>query len=226
MRSRFLDHSANALLALRTAPVPVLDMLSSPDRGRGYRSSTPQGGRPAGDGLAMLQVVRSAHAIRDYFGQPNAETLRLLPPGLRRAARLSRGFLEGCSRPAEAQQWLQSLIEIAAAVNPALGDGERRRFWDRIASSECCRSLPPMGRSWVSLFAAVGSRDARGMADIGAEVLRRSGGAPASWRSYALAAAMAGNLVLREKGEAAQLWARFHDDLGDRPEAEACCYAS
>ncbi len=221
VRSRFLDHSANALLAIRTAPVPVLDMLSSPGGGRGYRSSSPEGTFAAGTGLAMLQVVRNARAIRDYFEQPNAETLQLLPPELRRAARLSRGFLEGCSRPADAQQWLQSLIGIAAAVNPALDDGQRRRFWNLVASSECCRSLPQAGRSWVSLFAAVGSRDARRMADIGAEVLRRSGGAPASWRSYAVAAAMAGHLALREKGKAAQLWARFHGDLGDRPEAEA-----
>ena len=219
VRSRFLDHSANALLALKTAPVPVVDMLSGRDQG--YPLPSPQGGRPSGDGLAMLQMIRSARAIHEYFERPHDDALRLLPPGLRRAAQLSRGFLGGCFRPAEAQQWLQSLIEIAAAVNPALDDGELRRFWDLVASSECCRSLPQVGRSWVSLFAAVGSRDARGMADIGAEVLRRSAGAPASWRSYALAAAMAANLALREKGEAAQLWARFHGDLGDRPEAEA-----
>ena len=69
------------------------------------------------------------------------------------------------------------IFGAAATVNPELGDGERRRFGDADPSPEWRQSLPPMVKSWVSLFAAAGNHGARRMADMVSGLRRRSRGA-------------------------------------------------
>ncbi len=168
----------------------------------------------------MIQIVQSARAIRDYFAQQNDAALKRIPPRLRWDTQLFRGSLEGCSGAAEAQQWLQSLINIAAVVNPALNARELQEIWTHVGTSPCFQSLPPMGKAWVSLFAAVGARDARQMANIGNDILPRSGSMSKSWRGYALAAAMAGNVALDDRSKSSQLWTRYAPEITKRADAE------
>ena len=220
VRSRFLDHSANGILALKSAPVPVLDILTRDARAQRHDPPSREGGVATKDGFALLQIVQGARAVRDFLIDRSEAALRRVPPGLRRDVQLVGAGLRGCTGAAHAQQWLRGLVGVAAAVNPGLGAGDRQQIWQLIETSPCLRALPPAGKSWVSLFASVGARDARRIADIGQSVLPSSGGLSPSWRGYALAAAMAGNLVLGENGESMRLWARYGPQLGDRPEVE------
>ena len=221
VRSRFLDHDANGLLALRTSPVPVLEILA--DSGSGdppRRLPSRRGAVAAKNAFAMVQIVQSARAIRDYFAQQSESALKRIPARLRRDTQLSRGRLESCSGAAEAQEWLQSLINIAAVVNPSLSSPELGEIWNLVGTSGCYQSLPPIGKAWVSLFAAVGARDAHKMADLGNDILPRSGGLSESWRGYALAAAMAGNLALGEQSKSSELWTRYGAEIAKRAKAE------
>jgi spermidine synthase len=221
VRSRFLDHSASGILALRTAPVPVLDILSSAGRvNQQQRRPSRKGGVATQHGFAMLQLVQSARAILAYFTERNEAALQRMPPGLRRDTQLALRRLESCSGAAEAQQWLQSLYTMASVVNPALSSRESQQIWRPVSASRCARSLPPVGKAWVSLFAAVGARDGSKMAAIGEDLLPRSGQFPESWRSYALVAAMAGNGAGGNWTKSSELWTRYSRDLRDRPEGE------
>ena len=217
VKSRFLEHSASALLALRTSPVPALDLLAVAGRGERIRQGPSRaGGIGTKDGLAMLQLAQTARAIVAYFEGQN-DALNRMPPALRGDTQLARQRLN-CSGPAEGQQWMQSLYAIAAVINPASRPGDVRQFWNRIGSSPCFQTLPPMGKAWLSLFAAVGARDGDRMAAIAEDILPQSSNLPASWRGYVLTAAMAGNAAGGDWGALSTLWAQYGADIPDRPE--------
>ena len=219
VRSRFLDHSARGILSLRTSPVPALDLLAAIGRGEVTRSRPSRGGGiGTKDGFAMLQLVQTGRAILEYVAQGNEAALQRVPPDLRGDAHLCRARLGGCS-PSEGQRWLQSLYAMATIVNPALAPHEAGQLWNRVGSSPCYRTLPGIGKAWVSLFAAVGARDGARMAEIAEDILPRAGQMPGSWRSYALAAAMAGNGGAEEWSAVSELWSRYGGDFADRPEA-------
>ena len=157
----------------------------------------------------MLQLVQSARAILEYFTERNEAALQRMPPGLRRDTQQALRRLESCSGAAKAQQWLQSLYMVASVVNPALSWRESQQIWGPVSASRCARPLPPVGKAWVSLFAAVGARDGSKMADIGEDILPRSGQFPESWRSYAPVAAMVGNGARGNWTKSSELWTRL-----------------
>ena len=213
VKSRFLDHSSTGIVALRTSPVPVLDLLAE-GSSRAWRPPSPGGGVGTREGYVMLQLVQSARAMRAYLLEGDESALQRMPPALRSDVQLCRRRLEGCFGGAEAHQWLRSLYTVATVVNPALGEDESSRIWRLVASSRCYESLPPIGKAWVSLFEAIGARDARRMSDIAEETLTRSGQMPDSWRGYALAAAMAGNAGLGDWNTLSDLWRRYGSAVG------------
>lgn len=208
-RSRFLDHSADGLLALRTAPIPVLDFLGS---GRPSPIDlSVRGAEPAADGYGLLALVQGARGVRDYYDNP-ASGLRRVSAGMRRDVGLSRSRLEQpCAGPAEAQQWLQSLFTVAAVVNTGLPSSASNAIWKQVESSPCHAN--PQVRGWVALFSAVGARDATAMAAAAERILSHAGGVPPHWRGYALAAAMAGHIARGKDGRASELWNRLGPDL-------------
>ena len=225
VKSRFLDHSSNGILALKSSPVPVLDLLASPSQ---FTSSHTLGSRKkraaAKDEFTMLQIVQNARTLQRYFDQGRTADLEQLPPSLQRDAQRAFTGLTKCLEPGEGQRWLQSLISIAATINPALKVPELRKFWTVISESNCYSSLPTMGKSWVSLFAAVGERDGHKIATLGTNILPRTSGMPDSWRNYVLAATMAGYLSLEDNRNASYVWERYGRKLTNRPEAEALLF--
>ena len=207
VRSRFLDHSADGLLALRTAPIPIVDLIAGSDTPSGRLSL--QGAVPTRDGFGLLHLTHSARAVHEYATGAGDQALDRLPPDLRRDVHWLWSRREACTGPGATQQWLQSLFTVAVLVNPGLSARESREIWGAIAASRCHQMLPPMGRTWVSLFAAAGARDADGMADLALKILPRSGPLPFAWRGYALGAAMAGDLARGNRERACASWVRY-----------------
>ena len=206
VRSRFLDHSASGLTALRTSPVPVLDLVEG-DR-RDWSPPSARGGVGTKDGYALLQLVQSARALRAYLAGEE-ESLKRMPPSLRPDAQICGRGLEGCFDPVEAQQWLGSLYTVARVVNPALGKAGSSQVWNKVAASPCYAALPPAGKAWVSLFAAVGARDAPRMAADAENILARSDRMPKNRRGYLLSAAMAGRAGGGDWNALPALWERY-----------------
>ncbi len=209
VRSRFLDHSASGLMALRTSPVPVLDLLQSGRGSREWRPPSAKGGVGTKDGYALLQLVQSARALRAYLAGGDESALKRMPPSLRDDAQVCRRGLQECSDPVEAQQWLGSLYTVATVVNPALGKGGSSEVWNMVASSRCYGALPPVGKAWVSLFAATGARNAPRMAANAEEILARSGRMPKNRLGYLLSAAMAGRAGGGDWNALSALWERY-----------------
>ena len=207
VRSRFLDHSASGLVALRTSPVPVLDLLET--GGRQWRPPSAGGGVGTREGYSLLQLVQSARAIRAFLVEGEESALQRMPPSLRADAQIGRRGLRGCSDPVEAQQWLGSLYTVATVVNPALGKAGSSEVWNKVASSPCFGALPPAGKAWVSLFAAVGARDAPRMAADAGKILARSDRMPKNRRGYLLSAAMSGRAGAGDWNSLPGLWERY-----------------
>ena len=132
-----------------------------------------------------------------------------MPPSLRADAQICRRGLQGCFDPVEAQQWLGSLYTVATVINPALGKAGSSEVWDMAVSSPCFGALPPAGKAWVSLFAAVGARDARGMAANAGMILARSDRMPKNRRGYLLSAAMSGSAGAGDWNSLSGLWERY-----------------
>ena len=213
VRSRFLDHSASGLMALRTSPVPVLDLLQARGGSREWRPPSAKGGVGTKDGYALLQLVQSARAIRAYLVEGEESALKRMPPSLRADAQICRRGLQGCFDPVEAQQWLGSLYTLATVVNPALGKAASNEVWNKVATSPCYGALPPVGKAWISLFAAIGARDAPRIAANAEGILARSDRMPKNRRGYLLSAAMAGRARGGDWNALSALWGRYGSEI-------------
>ena len=197
-------------MALRTSPVPVLDLLQAGKGSREWRPPSARGGVGRKEGYALLQQVQSARALRAYLVGGEESALKRMPPSLRPDAQICRrGGLQGCFDPVEAQQWLGSLYTVATVVNPALGKAGSSEVWNKVASSRCYGALPPVGKAWVSLFAAIGARNAPRMAANAEEILARSGRIPKNRLGYLLSAAMAGRAGGGDWNALSALWERY-----------------
>jgi hypothetical protein len=84
--------------------------------------------------------------------------------------------------------------------------------WTRFEHSPCAAALAPEQRAWMTLFKAVGRRDAAAMAAGAESLLAVRSDLPSGHREYLMAAGMTGYLAQGERAKAAALWTRYPRD--------------
>jgi len=107
-----------------------------------------------------------------------------------------------------------SVIAVAAAVNPSLLSRQTDGLWARVAGSKCIARMSGARREWVELFAAVGRRDAERMATLSEHLL--PGAATASETEYLVAAGATGFLAMHDIDRARRILARDTDRAGSK----------
>jgi len=204
-RSRFMGSNALALVELGLGPLPVLEMLDTPDAswaGLGI-SPSPFFSRPD----LHAEAERLHQALLE--GQwDNLETA--VPERAAWAALLARLVARDCPTEDTEELWLNSVFQLARALNPYLPADRLSPIWSFLNAADCSETLPPLSQAWLSLFQAVAARNAIAMGELAARMLDQHGPAlVGDRRDYVLGAGLLGYLAQGSPSRARGLWAHF-----------------
>jgi spermidine synthase len=211
-KARFVQAKVADLKDLSVAPWPILDMMGvlSP------ASLTPItiAKFPAGERVREVQAAE--HARRYLLGESSpAQSRELLGPYFTAVTQFKLRFID-CAPGAPTSEWWESAIATASLVNSFSSPAAAKAVWDKVEKAPCFAKLEARAKDWFRLFRAVGSRDARTMADLASAMLAAVEKLPEGELEYLLGAAVLGQIVLGEIDEAARLIGKYWRSL---PEA-------
>jgi len=203
-RSLFLRDTANAVVELALAPLPVLEMLG--DRRHGFLAAPAPRATPG----AYLQQVEALEVERTLVarGSPEASAV---PPVI---ALRQPGALCG---PRVSAFMLEQLHVIAINTLAHIGPRYRRELWIEPRWIGCPLARAPREvREHFGLYAAVAARDGAAMLERARDLLERDpvGGEP--WRRFLLLTAVLGAHASGNSDEARRLL-DAHKDLQRPP---------
>ena len=136
--------------------------------------------------------IALAHAAATHVltGAPASDAAPPLPPRVR----LVRAILWECARPSLATGVADPLLEVAGAFNPFSTRERADMLWKAVRSAPCASSITANDLRWIALYEAVGARDPKRMASLGAELFEDAAAIDAM-RHYALMAAATGRIA-------------------------------
>jgi len=203
-KQRFMDRSATGIVRLLNQGVPILELLEP------ERSARPI--NPLYKGAHAFERIENARRARyalDFL-------LGTVPPAPENIATDFQKDLEivqlrllGCRTPRALDVWLHALLRVARAINPYVNADAAAALWSKVLATPCVATLHAFQRKWISLFAAVGARDAARMAELGEDLLKTQPTLSSDAREYLLQATMSGALAGGDAQRAAALWDRY-----------------
>lgn len=221
VKARFLQEGAGEVLRLRTAAVPVVEMLSRSLNGEGGDAepiSQHGGATPVSQYQKMVAVYR-AETIKNYFlGGKRTPSSLTMPASLQKDIELLKVRLLDCHVRRGTNVWFHSLFRVARAINAHLPSGDLKTIWTQFRTAACYRNMTVSQKSWLSLYQAVGSRNPREMAQRAEALLRADQKLGAERLRYLLAAGMTGHLALGQPERSLELWTQYGPRAwGQRP---------
>lgn len=204
-QARFLNLNAAALLFLRHAPLPILEMLE------GFRSSGSATIITSDPTLGFTQSAFAATLLRDYV---NGGVRSGIPRGTEKIETEIRKFVDECISNRMPRDKTQKLVKLGTGVVANLQPIELQALWQRFATLPCGSDLSEKEERWFTLFKAIGNRDAPAIGRIAEEVLAES--VPAESTEYLVGAAMLSHRVQRNHSRIQELRARYNkgNDFG------------
>jgi spermidine synthase len=207
-KQRFMERSATGVVGLLNQGVPLLELL---EPGRSARPLN-----PLFKGAHAFERIDNARRAR-YALEFLLGTVPPAPTGIgtdfQKDLEIVQLRLLGCQAPRTLDVWLHALLRVAGAINPYVSATDAAALWSRIRAAPCIATLHPFQQQWIALFAAVGARDAAGMASLGETLLKTQPSLRSDAREYLLQAAMSGALAQGEAARAAVLWDRYAPGL-------------
>ena len=193
-KARFAGESANGLMKVATAPVPILEMLLGEKAPTGAFDPQPVA---TSTRRALLSGARESVAYMKTGVAANGSSL-----AIPRDIGLLRAALWSCAPlPRNADPSLL-MLDLASYVNPFVPPDDAAALWRAVRAAPCASKLPAADQRWLDLFYAVGARDAGTMAVLGKTLAAAPAAEPLA--SYAVMAAVTGLLVEGRAPEAEQ----------------------
>ncbi|MBX9635432.1 MAG: methyltransferase, partial [Magnetospirillum sp.] len=190
-KSRFMQRSAEALIKLRSEPLPALEMLS------GDPAMTPPARANPTPYYPVARVFHRARMIADQLaGRSLADD-----PWVREFSQEAAALVGSCSSWPRGGDRISAMLDVALATLAYLPANEAEALWKRVGELPCGTGLNWADAQWYQLFMAVARRDGAAMA-ASAEGLLPSATIPAR-RRYLTATAMLGYLATGNKDQAA-----------------------
>jgi spermidine synthase len=202
-RARYLRQTADGIVQLAIAPLPILEML-----GEGGRAFLTAPAPRAGMGVYMQQV--SALELHQALVKGIAPGDGQLPPAsvlVFRAPRVLCG--------AKVEGFVLEQLHIAAINTLShLAPQFRRELWVEPKWIGCplARTAPQVQKRFA-IYRAIAERDARAMLERAREQLELPGRESIDWARYLLLTAVLGAQASGQKEEAMRLWAKHSPDL-------------
>lgn len=202
-RTRFLGNSATELIRFSHVPLPTLEMLDRPRLSQ-VTNITPS------PYLSKSHLAFMAMALRDYFIMGKFDPKYAdIPDDIRhKALRLRQLFYE-CGSGDKEMARLESLFDVSVNMIPYLSPSELGQFWKALESAPCASKLTAQERQWITLFKAVGNRDAPRMAMAARSLLETINPSLVAAVRYLVAAGMLGSLAEGDRAGSYSLWSKY-----------------
>ena len=207
-RFRFLQQSASEFTSIGNVGVPVIAMLEGRD---GLFTTDPS--FDGEDYFDRIELIRKARYARDFLMRQIPPEPAAIPRNLQKDLDIIRLRLLECREPQRFDIWFHSLYQIARTANPMLTVDEGRSLWAHIERSKCIGTLEASQRRWINLFAAVGTHNARRMAELAEVLLQEKSDLPGGHRQYLITVGMTGHLVMGSRAGAGALWNRYAEEV-------------
>jgi predicted membrane-bound spermidine synthase len=195
-KTRFTQTRVGELTELQSSAVPMLEMLDgsfTPAANRASTYSLTLADAAGAEAWTLHDVVTGRGAPERPDSQEDSREL---------AARLVRAWMTSCSPDLSFEKMLPSFVSVAEIANPHLPAPAAADLWRAVNESACAKRLPQGERGWLELFAAVGRRDAPGMAGQGVRLLNAAPQVRSSATELAFIAAVTGLVCEGEMGPA------------------------
>ncbi len=196
-RARFMKADAREILSLASEPLPVLEILGAGLPGTTDTLVTPTPFYP------RSQEVARAVGLRDLLLQTTPGTTGM--GEVREQALALRRIFYECGAVSEDMR-VPVIFNAALRMVPNLSPEELDRIWRSLEAGPCTKKLSAAEASWISLFKALGRRDARGIVQTAGAMIEGGVAKTRPELQYLLASEIAGNLALGETGRAKQRW--------------------
>lgn len=206
-RTRFLKVNANDLIGLSNERLPTLEMLMGSDPSWKDTNITQTPFFP------KSQSAYKAMALRDFFLYGSFKPRYWdIPKDIKKQAMKVNHLFHRCGFLSEEDR-LISLFNTATNMVPYLRPNELDAVWRSLESGQCMPSLTMTEKYWLSLFKALGRRDAKTMAST-AKILLESGDNMTVERlRYLVGVAMLGNLAEGNKEESSKVWSNYQSRM-------------
>ena len=202
-RARFLQNYATELQRFTHDPLPTLEMLAGNGSSWENTDITPS------PFFYKSKAAFKAMVLRDYLLHGDfGPRYRDIPMEIKQEAVQLRQLFHERRYEAEPNVRMDSLAEIGPII-PYLRPSELESVWKTLETGPGAPFLTPEERELVSLFKAVGKRDARAMANVAKKFLENRRDAPHKAVEYAVAAGMLGFLTQGDKEKALRLWSDY-----------------
>ena len=195
-KARFRAETAGALMRIAIAPVPIVEMLAGPRFVESSSHDAPIAPSPRRASIAMAHAV-ATHVLT---GAPASDAAPPLPPRVR----LARAILWECAPLSPGANVADVLLEVASVINPFSTRERAGTFWKAVRSAPCASSMTAADTGWIDLYEAVGARNSRRMASLGAKLFETAATTDAM-KQYALMAAATGLIADGDAPAARQL---------------------
>ncbi len=209
---RFLAAHASELFDVSASHVPIMDLLEK-------RSFNGLSDPLAPSALLSHRPRRAALAqdVRSFLLSGNVVAANKLDQEVRVKTALVREALILCVDPELIEMSFDILYEMGPLLSSQLPAAESADVWKAFENAKCYAKLPPSHREWISLFKAMGNRQAGEVAKRAESLFALRVATNDAQKEYLLTAGMAGHLTISNKDAALAMW-RNHgrDVLGDR----------
>jgi predicted membrane-bound spermidine synthase len=195
-RARFLELNSVGLLFLREAPLPILEMLDA-----SYISATGAAITPD----RRLDFTQRFFAATQFRNQIlGHETTQDFSPAASGTEKEVRKFLDQCRLGSRQIDKPTALFKFGLEVVPYLQPNELADLWETFRKLPCASPTREEEKSWLDLFQAIGTRNARAMGDISETLLKQ--GVDAEYRAYLTGVATLANRVQGNYSRVGLLW--------------------
>ena len=144
-----------------------MDMLQSRTPGRATLGEL----QVVGGKSPRLKDAIVARQMADYVSDGSLAGKRDLNNQLVAELEHVRNYWAKCDASTATGARLDPILRYAQFVNPGLPPEDLTGVWAQFTDSRCYAALSPYNRYWLTLFAAVGRRDAEGMESAARTVL-------------------------------------------------------
>jgi hypothetical protein len=199
-RTRFMQTSAQELLAFSHDPLPTTEMLtkSTPAWQVTDISASPY--------YYKTKSAIEAMACRDYLLTGNfGPAYRNVPLEIRQDAVRIRQLFQEQGAIAQKEERMTALYGIARII-PYLRPPEMTAIWSRLETMPAFPLLSTQEQRLIRLFKAVGNRDAEKMTTAAHALLAEVGALPPEVLEYTLASGMLGHLARGNNEAALRIW--------------------
>src|SRR6266542_808918 len=216
-KTRFLGVNAMDFLELSIEPLPLADMLG----GTPPSEDAPALSRCAAH--ARVLQVKIAESIREFLlsGRFDPAYDTIVADTDEATSAFHGQYREAKESAARVEQlffseWPQGdpnrrvyFFNAAMRTFPYLNASEAAPIWRRLESGPGGRTLSPIERDYVTLFKAIGDRDAASMKAAATRLLETERDITPARNRYVLAAALLANVADGTPDEAARLWSQY-----------------